>query len=30
MVELRAGGRTPTTEELDELAARYDQLNLRD
>jgi quercetin dioxygenase-like cupin family protein len=30
MVELRAGGREPTTEELDELAARYDQLNLRD
>ncbi|SCX59104.1 Cupin domain protein [Klenkia marina] len=30
MVELRAGGRVPTTEELDELAARYDQLNLRD
>ncbi len=30
MAELRAGGRTPTTEELDELAARYDQLNLRD
>ena len=28
--ELRAGGRVPTTEELDELAARYDQLNLRD
>ena len=30
MVELRSGGRVPTTEELDELAARYDQLNLRD
>ncbi|GHE09552.1 cupin domain-containing protein [Klenkia taihuensis] len=30
MVELHAGGRTPSTEELDELAARYDQLNLRD
>ncbi|WP_091066678.1 hypothetical protein [Klenkia brasiliensis] len=30
MVELRADGRVPTTEELDELAARYDQLNLRD
>ena len=29
LVELRAG-RVPTTEELDELAARYVQLNLRD
>ncbi|MGY1712340.1 cupin domain-containing protein [Geodermatophilus sp. SYSU D00758] len=29
MVALHEGGRTPSTEELDELAARHDQLNLR-
>jgi len=30
MAALRADGHVPTTDELDELAARYDQLNLRD
>ncbi|MCW2582869.1 MAG: conserved rane protein of unknown function, putative Cupin 2 conserved barrel domain [Klenkia sp.] len=30
MAALRADGHVPTTAELDELAARYDQLNLRD
>ncbi|MPQ98451.1 cupin domain-containing protein [Modestobacter sp. I12A-02628] len=30
LVELHAGGRTPSTAEIDELALRHDQLNLRD
>ena len=30
LVELYAGGRTPSTEEVDEFALRHDQLNLRD
>ena len=30
MAALHADGHVPTTDELDELAARYDQLNLRD
>lgn len=30
MVDLHAEGRTPTTEELDDMAAQYDQINLRD
>ncbi len=30
LVALRAGGRRPTDEELDDLARRHDQLNLRD
>jgi quercetin dioxygenase-like cupin family protein len=30
LVELHAGGRTPSTEEIDEFALRHDQLNLRD
>ena len=30
LVELHAGGRTPSTEELDAFALRHDQLNLRD
>jgi mannose-6-phosphate isomerase-like protein (cupin superfamily) len=29
LLNLRAGGRTPTTDEIDEFAARYDQINLR-
>jgi quercetin dioxygenase-like cupin family protein len=29
MVALHEGGRTPSEQELDDLAARYDQLNLR-
>jgi len=29
LVELHAGGRTPTTEEIDAFALRHDQLNLR-
>jgi quercetin dioxygenase-like cupin family protein len=30
LVELHAGGRTPTTEEIDAFALQHDQLNLRD
>jgi len=30
LVELYAGGRTPSTAEVDEFALRHDQLNLRD
>ena len=30
LVELHAGGRTPSTAEIDEFALRHDQLNLRD
>ena len=30
LLELHAGGRTPTTEEIDAFALRHDQLNLRD
>lgn len=30
LLELHAGGRTPSTEEIDEFALRHDQLNLRD
>ena len=30
LVELLAGGRTPSTEEIDAFALRHDQLNLRD
>jgi mannose-6-phosphate isomerase-like protein (cupin superfamily) len=29
LLALRAGGRTPSTAEIDEFAARYDQINLR-
>jgi quercetin dioxygenase-like cupin family protein len=29
LLDLRTGGRMPTTEEIDEFAARYDQINLR-
>lgn len=30
LLDLRRGGRTPTPEEIDEFAARHDQVNLRD